>query len=274
MIYGAVREIVERFPKAAIFIRNVRDLMDRRQDGIATPWGFVLAGHPSMASGDFEPEETHVVRALLKDVDLLVNVGANVGYYCCHALSMGKEVIAVEPNLRNLHYLLRNIGSNGWSPHAEVFPVALGSRPDIVQMWGGGTGASVIKGWASIPETYVTEVPVLTLDRVLGDRLNNRRALIIVDIEGAEFMMLQGAMGALRNNPKPVWMIEITATQHQPKGISVNPHYAEIFELFFSEGYRGYAADASRLQITTGFVEDVTKHHRDPNVHNFVFQGE
>ncbi len=69
---------------------------------------------------------------------VLVNVGANVGYYCYHALSMGKPVIAVEPNTRNLHYLLKNIQNNGWAKLAEVFPVAMGSGADILQMWGEG----------------------------------------------------------------------------------------------------------------------------------------
>lgn len=81
-----------------------------------------------MAAGTFEPAETQLVRELLQDADILVNVGANVGYYCCHVLSIGKSVIAVEPIGRNLHYLLRNIHQNRWSAQAEVFPVALSAE--------------------------------------------------------------------------------------------------------------------------------------------------
>ena len=79
-----------------------------------------------MAAGTLEPEETALVRKLLQEVDVLVNVGANVGYYCCHALSLGKPVIAVEPIAGNLHYLLANIRNNGWTAYAEVFPMANG----------------------------------------------------------------------------------------------------------------------------------------------------
>jgi hypothetical protein len=139
-----LKPLVERFPAISQFYRNSRDLLDRNQASLPTPCGFTLAGSPQMAAGTFEPEETQLVRQLLGEVDLLVNVGANVGYYCCHALSLGKRVVAIEPNARNLHYLLRNVIENGWSSQCEIFPVALAAQTDVLRMWGGGgTGASL-----------------------------------------------------------------------------------------------------------------------------------
>ncbi len=38
----------------------------------------------------------------------------------------------------------------------------------------------------------MTQVPILSLDRVLGATLHGKNPLILVDIEGAEFMVLQG----------------------------------------------------------------------------------
>lgn len=147
MLKKILRTTLGHFPLAAQYLRNSRDLLDQSAPAKVTPWGFTLAGHESMAAGTFEPEETEIVRKLLEDLDVLVNIGANVGYYCCHALSLGKSVIAVEPIARNLNFLLTNIRNNGWSELAEVIPVALGASADILQMWGGGTGASLVKGW-------------------------------------------------------------------------------------------------------------------------------
>lgn len=269
---NTIKSIVEHFPALALFYRNTRDLLDQRHPPHKTPWGFSFAGHDAMADGSFEPDETKVVRRLLADVDVLVNVGANVGYYCCHALSLGKPVIAVEPIARNFHYLLTNIRNNGWSQQAEVFPVALGRRTDILQMWGGGTGASLIKGWASIHESYVTQVPVLSLDRVLGDTVKGKKALILVDIEGAEFMMLQGATQALQNEPRPIWMMEVSTTEHQPAGTSMNPNFEKIFEVFFECGYRAFTADAETKEIEKSDVDDVVANRKRLTTHNFVFR--
>lgn len=270
MIRKALRRVVERFPSIAQFLRSNRDLLDRRAPAKVTPWGFTLAGNDSMADGTFEPEETELFLQLLEGADVLVNVGANIGYYCCHALSMGKQVIAIEPIARNVHYLLSNIRNNGWSKQATVFPVALGNQSDVLQMWGGGTGASLIKGWASIPESYVTQVPVLTLDRLMGNTLLGKRALILVDIEGAELMMLQGATQTLQNKPRPIWMMEICSTEHQPAGTACNPNFAKTFGLFFDSGYRAYTADKSATELKR---DDVINGKMQLQTHNFIFRG-
>lgn len=272
MIKKILRMILEPFPGAAQFLRNSRDLLDQRAPARMTPWGFTLAGHEAMVSGTFEPEETEIVRKLLQEVDVLVNIGANVGYYCCHALSLGKSVIAVEPIARNLHYLLTNIRNNGWSQQAEVFPIALGNRVDILKMWGGGTGASLIKGWASIHEDYVKHVPVLSLDRVLGNAIKGKKALILVDIEGAEFMMLQGAVQALQNEPRPIWMMEISTTEHQPAGTSMNPNFEKTFDIFFECGYCAFTANSEAKKLDKHEISSIAAQQKRLATHNFVFR--
>lgn len=272
MIRKLIRTTLERTPVVAQFLRNCRDLLDQRDPPQMTPWGFTLAGHKAMAQGSFEPEETELVRKLLQEVDLLVNVGANVGYYCCHALSLSKPVIAVEPIARNIHYLLKNIRNNGWENRIEVFPVALARDTDILEMWGGGTGASLVKGWASSTDSYVTQVPVLTLDRVLGDKLHGKRGLILADIEGAELMMLEGAKQTLINEPRPIWLIEISSSEHQPAGVLMNPNFAQTFDFFFNHGYRAFTADDAMQEINKELVTEVAAGFRRLPTHNFLFR--
>ncbi|WP_287601770.1 FkbM family methyltransferase [Thiothrix sp.] len=267
-----IRKILNLFPRMSLFLRNSRDLMDQKSPAQTTQWGFTLAGHEDMANGIFEPQETQLVRDILKDVDLFINIGANVGYYCCHALSLEKPVIAVEPITRNLYYLLKNIQNNGWKTRAQIFPVALGHDTNILEMWGGGTGASLIKGWASIPESYVTQVPVLSLDRVIGNSLQGKRALILVDIEGAELMMLQGAIQTLAHTPRPIWIVEISSTEHQPTGTLVNPNFTQTFDIFFNQGYRAFTVEERSREVTKLDVLDIATGKCQIGTHNFLFR--
>jgi len=235
-----------------------------------TPWGFKLAGNAAMAQGTFEPTVTELVRNILKDVDILVNVGANVGYYCCHALSMGKSVIAFEPIERNLRYLCKNIKTNGWSD-AEVYPIALSNSVGVLEMYGSNTGASFVKGWAGIPESYVTLVPSSTMDLVLGTRLRGKRTLILIDVEGVEKWMMEGATIMLANDPKPIWVVEIMSTDHQPRGIEMNPNLKSTFQLFFKNGYQSFTFDRDMCPVTMEHVELVLSGRQRFATHNFMF---
>jgi FkbM family methyltransferase len=268
-----LKPLVKRhFPAAVQLYRNSRDLLDRNQPSLATPWGFTLAGAPQMAGGAFEPEETQLVRKLLGEVDLLVNVGANVGYYCGHALSLGKPVVAVEPIARNLHYLLRNVVENRWAQQCEILPVALGAQTDLLTMWGVGTGASLVSGWAGAHKSFGTKVPVLTLDRLFVDRLSGQRALIMVDVEGTEHAVLQGASRVLRQHPRPTWVVEISTKEHQPAGTSINPHLLSTFDLFFDAGYQATTASRNPKRIVREDVVATANGHGTIVGGNFLFR--
>jgi FkbM family methyltransferase len=271
MFRNILRTLIEPFPAAASFYRSSRDLLDRNKPSRQTPWGFKLAGNDSMALGQFEPEETEIVRALLEHADLFVNIGANIGYYCCHALSLGKSVIAIEPIQSNVHYLLRNALENSWQHRIEVLPVALGAQTDVLEMYGGGTGASLVKGWAGSPASYKRLVPIITLDRILEGVSNSARILILIDAEGAELDVLRGATKTASRLEKPIWMVEINSVQHQPKGISINPNLKETFEFFFSKGYHSITADKNSRQITQGEVDAAASNTSTLGSYNFVF---
>jgi FkbM family methyltransferase len=264
--------LADRFPRLATTYRSVRDhLLFSMEEPTTTPWGFRLAGNEAMANGSFEPAETELVRTILKGVDILVNVGANIGYYCCHALSMGKAVIAFEPIQGNLRYMFKNIKSNGWSG-VEIYPIVLSNSVDVLEIYGGGTGASVVKGWAGISESHVTLVPSSTMDVVLATRLRGKRALILVDIEGAEKWMLEGATIMLANDPKPIWLVEIVTTAHQPRSVGMNPNFADTFQLFFQNGYQAFTADNSARSITMEDVELAARGRLEFDSHNFLFR--
>lgn len=270
-LISLVKPLERHFPRLAAIYRSLRNQLDSMQEPIPTPWGFKLAGNQVMAEGAFEPVETELVRSLLKDVDILVNVGANIGYYCCHALSMGKHVIAFEPMQRNLHYLCKNIKTNGWSG-AEIFPVALSNSVDMLEIYGDNTGASLVKGWAGISESYKTLVPCSTMDLVLNTRLQGKKALILIDIEGAEKWMLEGAGLALASNPKPIWLVEIATKENQPQEVEINPNFASTFQLFFQNGYEAFSVGRNMQPLTIEDVNLLSSGITQTDTYNFLFR--
>jgi FkbM family methyltransferase len=268
----AAKPIIERFPKLAMTYRYMRDSWQIYEEPQETPMGFKLVGNESMQEGTFEPEETQIVKQLLSHVDVVINVGANIGYYCCIALAQEKYVVAFEPINLNLRYLLRNIKANNWESRIEVYPIALSNKVGVIEIYGGGTGASLVKGWAGTPEQYVTLVPSTTLDNALGARFQGKKCFMLVDIEGAEQLMLEGSSLFIDMQPRPVWMVEISISEHQPKGVRINPNLSSTFHIFWNSGYEACTADRQCRLIHPDEIEQIVKSGIDTlNTHNVLF---
>ena len=202
-----------------------------------------------MVNSTFEMEEMNVLKHLIAESDVFIDIGANIGYYTCMACSMNKKVIAFEPQQKNLVCLLDNIIINNWKHLAEIYPIGLGEQPDILTLYGAsGPSASLLDGWAGYSNKYKQTIPINSLDNVFMDRFIDNKITIKIDVEGAEFNVLKGALNLLKRSCKPVWFLEICLDQFHPNGL--NAYFEETFNLFFENGYEAHIADASRRIVT------------------------
>jgi len=271
-ILSLLRVFVERFPFFATSYRELREIWRYYSSRPkATPQGFLLSGNASMEAGTFEPFETNIVEALLPYVDVVVNIGANIGYYVCIARLHEKHVVAFEPIPSNVRLLLRNLRINQWED-VEVYPVALGERPGLAELYGGGTGASLLKGWAGTSELFVTLVPINTLDNILGERFSGQRLLFIIDVEGAELAVINGAKHHLSMMPKPIWMVEVAVTEHLPAGHTVNPDLLKTFQAFWRAGYVALKLKQGLGEVREEEVVSIQRGGKNTlKVNNFLF---
>ncbi|MBA4083117.1 MAG: hypothetical protein C0496_17915 [Erythrobacter sp.] len=223
-----------------------------------------------MQDGTFEPEETNYFLTKLPEVDTVVNVGANYGYYTLLARSRGKHVIAFEPHPLNYPVLLRNLQLNNWED-VEVFPVAVADETGLLRIFGSGTGASLVPGWAGSLTSSFRLVPVTSLDRMLGQSLKGQRLLFLIDVEGAEYRVLRGAVAQLKLDPPPLWLVEISVSDLQPQGTVVNPDLLATFDLFWAHGYTAYLLSDRLREVTPAVVKEWISTPPDHFGGNFVF---
>jgi FkbM family methyltransferase len=267
-----LKPLIERMPAVTAWFRQFRDSRPLRDHPKPTPMGFRFFGNEAMEKGLFEPEETALVQRFVKHAEVFINIGANIGYYCCIARNYGAHVVAFEPIERNVRYLLHNLAANSFDREVEVFPLALGSDAGIARIFGGGTGASLVKGWAGIPESYSTLVPRSSLDNVLGSRFEGKNCLILIDVEGIEHEVLRGASVLLNQRPKPVWMVEVCINEHQPQARSINPHLLDTFDRFFGNGYGAWTATRNPQPVPRSELEEILATGKVTlSTHNFLF---
>jgi FkbM family methyltransferase len=267
--------VIYRLPVIAFFLRRVRDKINNSRKPTQTEFGFLLKGNKMMEAGNFEVEETRLIRKLICKIDVFINIGANIGYYCCFTLHSEKKTIAFEPLPENLKFLYQNIEFNRWGSRIEIHPVALSERIGITKLYGMGTGASLIEGWAGNSKYYYHNVPVNTLDNIISNRFLEDNILIMIDVEGAEYGVLKGAINLIKREKRPIWFIEISIAEHQPVGRKINSDLLDTFELFWNSGYRSVVADSSLREINYSDIKKIVDNQEDTlRTHNFIFFDE
>ncbi len=185
-----------------------------------------------------------LVDGRLPGVSLFVNVGANSGFYCCMALRAGVRTVALEPEPANFQFLCSNMAVNGHQDDVEVLAAAAGCPPPrIARIFGMKHTASLsaeFRRGGSMPADADTAfgqfTPVVGLDDVvLGHRWMSGRLLVLVDVEGWERHVIEGAPGLLALDPKPFWIVEVL-----PDSISGRTEPTDVFSIMSSRGYRAY----------------------------------
>lgn len=241
------KKLYEKYPElhtASEFYSIAREL--RRSVFETTPHSFKIKGLKGIDIRSYDIYETKIIKQYLSDSDVFLDVGANVGYYTCMAMAMGKHVISIEPLSRNLEYLYVNLKANGWQDNIEIYPVGLSSKPGLATLYGIEQAASLIQDWAGT-STKQRTIPLTTLDIILSGRFDGKKMLIKVDVEGAEYDILKGAERALNTSPSPIWFIEIYLTEHHPEGI--NNNFSDTFDIFLSHNYKAHTIIDGNLRI-------------------------
>lgn len=237
---------------------------------VKTKFGFSFIGPEVMQSGNFEEAETRLIHGFLSKADLFVNVGANFGYYVCLAQSLGVKTIAVEPVPDNVTLLHKNLSLNGYGDHVTVCPNACGSAPGEAEIFGVGTGASLVAGWARNPKSLSFKVDIRRLDDLVPAQALTGRSFFLIDVEGFELEVLKGAKGIFQADQEPVFLIESGLSDHRAGGV-LNVDFLAVFDLFRAEGYQVFSVEDLQTPVERAVIEESLQRNEDLLLgHNFL----
>ena len=152
------------------------------------------------ATGFYELTVTRRVHALAKQGGLLVDVGANIGYYTClWAAHPGTTAIAFEPAPRNLEFLRRNVAENDFQDQVRIIPKAVGRKKDCLSFDPGPNSSSGQGSLALSNANRSISVDQTSLDTFFGasDAVID---VLKIDIEGADTWALEGAQRLLESH--------------------------------------------------------------------------
>ncbi|MDC3245164.1 FkbM family methyltransferase [Gammaproteobacteria bacterium] len=266
-----LKPIVQKFPALANLYRSYHESrIVTAKVLFRDKLGFFFNGMDIMHEGKFEPDETYIFDKIISNYDMFVNVGANTGYYVCKALKEEINVVAFEPSQLNVTRMVNNIQANNFNAEFQLFPIALSNQLGLLPIYGEGSGASLLDGWAG--GKYKSLVPVSSYDMTAMPLTENKKCLVMIDIEGAELGCLKGANSLIASDQDNDFIIEICSDVHQPQGTIINPNLVETFQLMFSYGYSAYTADANLRKIELSEAKEIESTQINTlETHNFIF---
>lgn len=164
-------------------------------------------GQALMNKGDFEPHFYNVAKNIIKEGDICLDCGANLGY---HTVTMAKlvgkagKVIAFEP-LRVIYQQLNgNVFMNDLR-NVIALNVAVGNEQKIIQMdYVDVDNPNGVNIGATKIGAYGDRVEMIPLDMVI----QNGVSFMKIDVQGSEVFLLEGAENLIKNS-RPVMFIEV-----------------------------------------------------------------
>ena len=153
----------------------------------------------------YEPDIGMLIDAVVPDDGVLVDAGANWGYFPLFLAArpgFRGRILAVEPFPTSAAALDGVIAATGIEHLVEPLAIALGAAPGRAAM-----SAELFTGNNRISRDGALEVPVDMLDRVVAARNLTRLDLLKIDVEGAETDVIHGASRSIARH-RPVVVFE------------------------------------------------------------------
>lgn len=167
--------------------------------------------------GSYSGDQLDLIEKLLDTHGVFLDVGANHGEFSIAAAMIAQrgKVIAFEPVEEYRARLLENIRLNDFG-NVQVIPAALGDQEGTLPIYDQPENFKDGTRHEGLPTLFASEsrhharevVPVKRLDDVLSELGVNRVDVIKLDIEGAEWMALRGAVNTLASC-RPILILEI-----------------------------------------------------------------
>jgi len=219
--------------------------------------------------------EVYFVETVKKEVkaeDIVVDIGANIGYYALlEARIVGDKgrVYAIEPVTENIGLLRKNIELNGYT-NIEVYQLAIGDKKGLATMYiPKERNLSAMKH----PDSYTgiveeRSVEVTTLDDFLKNKPYPN--VIRMDVEGYEYQIIKGMKKTLGNNYPLTILVELHFSilkKEESTEILQTLRKAgfEIADVTFESRIRGFSNHKSLWRIAS--LVEIKRLHAPPFGH-------
>jgi len=162
--------------------------------------------------GHFEPKTTAFMEKVIRNDDVVVDIGAHIGIHTIHFAKKAGLVVALEPEQHNFLLLKKNIMVNR-ARNVVALPIAMSNSngyADLHISAFSGTHTLDLEHGTRLNVKFIgrTRVRVMSLDTLIKNLKIDKVDIIKIDVEGHEDKVLQGMKEILERGLPRVIVVE------------------------------------------------------------------
>lgn len=168
-----------------------------------------------IALGKYEPYETELILRQVKKGDVVIDVGANIGYYTillADKIGPSGKVYAFEPDSKNFEILEKNIEINKLS-NVILVKAALSSQKGVKKLYKSAENYGDHRMFGKEKKRENEEVKTVKLDDFLKNK-EKKVDFLKIDTQGWEPAVFDGAKEIVEKN-KPIIFFEYSPKSYQ-----------------------------------------------------------
>ena len=198
-------------------------------------------------SGKWEEYETSLFKRKIKKGDVVLDIGAHIGYYTLIAADIvgdkGK-VYAFEPDPKNFTLLERNVHENGYK-NVVLVNKAVAEETGSLRLYLNTENTGDHRIYKASDKRKSIKIQAITIDDFFKDK-NKKVNMIKMDIQGSEVRAFKGALKLIRQNQN----IKIL-TEFWPYGLKLSGSSAkEYVRLLVNNNFRLFDLDEIKKKKT------------------------
>jgi FkbM family methyltransferase len=204
----------------------------------------------------YEPLVTEVVKKEIKKGDIVLDIGAHIGYYTLtFAKIVGEEgkVYAFEPEPTNFSLLKKNVEINGYK-NVVLLEKAVSNENGKIRLYLSKSNTVDHKTYDSHDGRRCIEIESIKLDDFCKNN-DGRIDFIKMDIQGAEARALQGMANILKRNNDMKMVMEFCPSKLKESGTPPE----ECLKLLTETGFRLYEIIERKKKIIPVNIHEFLK---------------
>jgi len=222
-IHSVLRKSTDKFKESKVKIGNNTIYLDSNDSlGLSM-------------NTNFEPAETELIRKTVKEGDIVLDIGANIGVYTVMIAEIVGEkgkVYAFEPDPTNFAILKKNVEINGYK-NVILIDKAVSSKKGKLKLFLCEENTGDHKIYDSKENRKFVEIESIRLDDYFSD-YKGKIDFIKMDVEGSEPGVINGASKILTKNTHLKIVTEFYPMLIEEYGYSYEQYLKDIFKLGFS----------------------------------------